>query len=137
MLYCHGFAVYQTYSLITLSDTRYFYGIYRSGDDYKLNVDHLVFCYYEYHEIMLKIKAVRRCEIINICICSVCAGSNELNTNKMCSGGFHHSLVGILQENSREQLSGTAVSTTTYMHILILHLSSSHEDPSIDFDAFV
>lgn len=41
-------------------------------------------------------------------------------------GEFHHSLVVILPENSGEQLSCTGVSTTIFMHILVL--------PSVSLD---
>lgn len=50
-------------------------------------------------------------------------------------GEFHHS-VGIMPENSREQLSCTAMSTTICMHSLILHVWSSLEYPSVDFNVF-
>lgn len=51
-------------------------------------------------------------------------------------GEFHHSVVGIMLENSREQLSCTAVSITICMHSPILHAWSSLEHPSVNFNAF-
>lgn len=44
--------------------------------------------------------------------------------------------MGIMLEKSREQLSCTAMSTTICMHSLILHVWSSLEYPSVDFNVF-
>lgn len=80
------------------SDTCYIYSIYISVDECVLNV--VVLYYYENSEIMLKIKAVRHCELINTCICSVCTGSNEINGLRYVQGKFHHSLGGKTAGNS-------------------------------------
>lgn len=60
----------------------------------------MVLSYNEYSEIMLKIKAVRHCEIINTCIRSVCTGSNESNGIRYVQGKFPHSLGGKTAGNS-------------------------------------
>lgn len=62
----------------------------------------MVLSYNEYSEIMLKIKAVRHCEIINTCIRSVCTVtlSNESNGIRYVQGKFSHSLGGKTAGNS-------------------------------------
>lgn len=83
--------------------TRYIYSIYVSLDDCVLRVDGLDLYDYDYGEIMLK-ETQRDAEIINTCVCTVCAGCNEINANKICSRGIP-SLGG---NNARKQ-QGTAV----------------------------